>query len=185
MAMTARQRTARIPMVTEPDEEQAALLAKSTVATSTEPPNLFKTLVNHPTLMQRVNALGGVFMAKNRLDARTRELAILRVACRTDCAYEHAQHVLLGQRAGLSEQEIARVTQGDTLADWPEGDRLLLVAVDELLDARDLSQETFDAVTAHQDWDTAQTLEFTALVGFYAMLAGVINAAGVELDRLD
>ena len=43
------------------------------------------------------------------LPPRLRELAILRVAHRTDSEYEWGQHVKIGLREGLTEDEIAGV----------------------------------------------------------------------------
>ena len=57
---------------------------------------------------------------------------ILRVAHNTGCDYEWGHHERLGQRAGLSAEEIARVRSGPEAAGWSERQALLLRAADEL-----------------------------------------------------
>lgn len=112
------------------------------------------------------------------LPARERELVILRTGWRTRCEYEFGQHVLLGRRAGLTDEEIRRVTDDD--ADWPAGDALLIRLSDEIYQTRDVSDELWKSLSAR--WDSAALLELVALAGFYSMVAGLLNAARVQRD---
>jgi alkylhydroperoxidase family enzyme len=112
------------------------------------------------------------------LPAREREIVILRTGWRTRCEYEFGQHVLIGRRAGLSDDEIGRVTVDD--AGWPPGDALLIRLADEIHDTRDVSDELWEGLSAR--WDDAALLELVALAGFYGMVAGLLNAARVRRD---
>ena len=172
----------RISPVEDPTEEQRDLLAKTLVPSRPEPLNVFKTLVRHPHLMKRINALGGLFMAHPSVGARERELAILRVAWRTRSVYEFGQHQLLGAMAGVTTDEIRRIAKADLDDDWADADQVLLECTDELIAEHTLADRSWRALGQVQNWDDLQLVEFVALVGFYAMLAGVLNSAGVELD---
>jgi 4-carboxymuconolactone decarboxylase len=112
------------------------------------------------------------------LPARERELVILRTGWRTRSEYEFGQHVLIGRRAGLNDQEIRRVTEDG--AEWPAGDALLIRLSDEIHETRDVSDELWAALSAR--WDTEALLELVALAGFYGMVAGLLNAARVQRD---
>jgi AhpD family alkylhydroperoxidase len=112
------------------------------------------------------------------LPARERELVILRTGWRTRCEYEFGQHVLLGRRAGLSDEEIRRVTADD--GDWAPGDALLIRLSDEVHETRDVSDELWEALSDR--WDREALLELVALAGFYGMVAGLLNAARVQRD---
>jgi 4-carboxymuconolactone decarboxylase len=112
------------------------------------------------------------------LPARERELVILRTGWRARCEYEFGQHVLLGRRAGVTDEEIRRVTDED--AHWPPGDALLIRLSDEIHETRDVSDELWEALSAR--WDRAALLELVALAGFYGMVAGLLNAARVQRD---
>lgn len=112
------------------------------------------------------------------LPARERELVILRTGWRTRCEYEFGQHVLIGRRAGLTDEEIRRVTEEG--ADWAPGDALLIRLSDEIHETRDVSDDLWEALRAR--WDTDALLELVALAGFYGMVAGLLNAARVQRD---
>jgi alkylhydroperoxidase family enzyme len=142
------------------------------------PLNIFATLAHHPRLLNRFNVLGGLFLARGVLPARERELVILRTGWRTRCEYEFGQHVLIGRRAGLSDDEIRRVTADD--ADWAPGDALLIRLADEIHETRDVTDDLWEALSAR--WDDAALLELVALAGFYGMVAGLLNAARVQRD---
>src|SRR4051794_13593054 len=105
--------TPRIEPVAQPTAEQAELLAATLPRPDAQPPNLFRTLVHHPTLMKRTNLLAGMFLTRGRLPARDRELAILRVAARTGCEYEYRHHRSIALSCGLSQAAIDAAADAD------------------------------------------------------------------------
>jgi alkylhydroperoxidase family enzyme len=170
----------RIRPVAEPDPEVAEVLSKTLTDARGAPLNIFATLANHPRLLKRLNVLGGLFLAHGLLPARDRELAIMRTAWRTRCEYEWGQHVIIGTRAGLTAEEVARLTRPETVDQWSPADRGLLQFVDEVLDNADVTESTW--ADQQQRWSEAQLLELVTLVGFYRMLAGFLNAVKVQLE---
>lgn len=185
-------RETRIAPVADPDAEQAAALAKALPRADGSPLNVFATLAHAPRLLRRVNALGGYFAVHGRTSARDRELVVLRVAGRTGSAYEAAHHRAIGAAAGLTPAEVGAALGGDEAAPdgapqpaahpWAPADAALLRATDELVAERTVSDATWAELSATRD--TAELLELLVLAGFYAMLAGVIDAAGIALDLL-
>jgi 4-carboxymuconolactone decarboxylase len=173
-------RTPRIEPVAQPTPEEGELLAATLLRPDAQPPNLFRTLLRHPTLMKRTNVLGGMFLTRGRLAARDRELAILRVAARTGCGYEYRQHRRLALACGLSETDV-RATAEPDLSGLDAADRDLLYFVDSVADEADVPDELWQPVAAAYGDD--QLLELILLVGFYRMLAGLLNAVGVPLDQ--
>lgn len=162
----------------EIDEEVRADLEKTRVGGSPVP-LVFETLAHHPRLMRRMNALGGVFMRSEHIDARTREIIVLRIAWRTGCTYELAQHIPIGQRAGLDEAEIIAITGGDVDV-LPTADRVLIILADAIERDVAVDDTTYAAVAAR--WSTQGILELLAVAGFYRMLAGVLNGLRVPVD---
>jgi 4-carboxymuconolactone decarboxylase len=167
----------RIPPVVGASEEVQALLDKTRIGDD-DPPSLFRTLAHHPTLLRRVNALGGLFLTASELPARERELVVVRVAWRTRSAYELAHHLELGRRAGLSEQELGWLTSAD--GRWGARDRALVQLVDDLAEADEVGEGTWTSLAEH--WTEPQLLELLVLAGFYRMLAGLLNTVRVPLD---
>lgn len=172
-------RAARVVPVADPDEVQRELLVKTLRGPDGEVLNLFGMLAHHPELLRRFNALGGLFVARSRLAPRLRELVILRVAARTESEYELVQHRRLGIAAGLREDELVRVTE--PLDDgWSVEDRTVLAAVDQILDTHDLDDAHWDALATR--YDVSASIELVVLVGFYRMLATVLQVTGVEVE---
>lgn len=145
-----------------------------------EPLNLFGTLAHHSKLLKDWLPLGGRLLMGGLLGDRVRELIILRTSARCDCAYEWGQHVGIARGIGLSDDEIlecAEATPGRPLTDR---DRILVRAVDEIVEAHTISDETWTALAAgHTD---AELIEIVMLVGEYVMLAGLLNAARVQTE---
>src|SRR6201997_3214255 len=71
--------------------------------------NALSTLAHHPALAKAFLRFNVHLLYSSTLPARIRELAVLRVAHRRDCAYEWAHHVDLAKREGISDDEIAAV----------------------------------------------------------------------------
>ena len=166
----------RIAPTDEPGPEAAELLARLP-SPDGRPLNIFGTLAHHPYLLRRYVAMGDVFLGRGLVPAREREIVILRTAWRTRSVYEFGQHTRLGRQAGLSEEEIARVTEEDRDG-WAAGDADLLSMVDELHAGDRVTDERWSRLAGR--WSPAQLLELVALVGFYRMTAGILNSTGVE-----
>ena len=77
--------------------------------------NILGTFVNHPDLTKEFLKFNVHLLFHSTLPPRLRELAILRVAHRTDSAYEWMQHVKMGLREGLTDEDIAGVQRGDAV----------------------------------------------------------------------
>ena len=109
------------------------------------------------------------------LEPRLRELAVLRVAHLSGCAYEWDEHVAIGQRAGLSPADVDAIRRGEAADDF---DRLVLAAVDELVEQTKLSDASWTALGEHLD--KRQLMDFVFTVGGYHLLAMALNTFGVE-----
>jgi 4-carboxymuconolactone decarboxylase len=172
----------RIAPVREPGEDERARLAKTPLGAGDQPLNLFATLAHRPRLLTRVNSLGSCLMFGSSIAARERELVILRVAALTNCGYEIHHHRSLAAVAGLDAQEIAAALDPADPHAWNAADRSLLAAAGELSADADVSDEAWAALD--NVLEDAQRIELLVLVGFYRMLAGLLNGARVEIDEL-
>jgi alkylhydroperoxidase family enzyme len=148
--------------------------------TGTEPPAVFLTLGRQRRLFWGWLHFAGTLMPGGRLPRREAELVILRVATRCGSEYELTQHRRLGRRAGLSAEEVERVQQPE-LSGWSGPDDLLLRAVDELHETRDLGDEVWADLRA--SYDEATLVELVMLVGHYEMLATTLGTLRVQPDR--
>ena len=74
--------------------------------------HIFTTMANHPGLLRRYLPFGGKLLNGGSIDARQRELLILRTGWNAGSDYEWGQHVRIGLLAGLTDEEIDRVAAG-------------------------------------------------------------------------
>jgi alkylhydroperoxidase family enzyme len=123
---------------------------------------------------------GNHVLSKSTLPAREREVLILRVGWKCRAEYEFGQHTVIGRSSGLSDEEIARITEGPDAEGWSELDRLLLRAADELLDDAFLSEATWQALT--ECYETKQVMDLIFTVGQYNMVSMALNSLGVQLE---
>jgi len=137
--------------------------------------NAIGTFVNHPELTRSYLTFSFYLLTRSTVAPRLRELAVLRVAHLANCAYEWDEHVTIGKREGLSDDDIAALQRGEADDDF---DRTILAAVDELVEQTKISDATWAALG--EKFDTKQLMDFVFTVGGYHMLAMALNTFGVE-----
>lgn len=145
------------------------------------PPHVFTTLARHRRLFRAWLHFAGRLMPGGTLPRTHTELVILRVSFNCGCDYEWDHHAALGRRAGLSDEQIARVAEGPEADGWTDQERALLSAVDELARDRVIAEATWTALRAR--YDERQMIELCLLAGHYEMLAGTLNSLGVQPDE--
>jgi 4-carboxymuconolactone decarboxylase len=139
---------------------------------------LFQTLAHNPRLLKRFNVMAGGLLTKGLLPARERELVILRTAFRCRSVFEFGQHTIIGLASGLRQDEIDQIVLPPEEAAFPSSDEALIRMVDELYDGNCVTDRTW--LQLRNRWHEAELLELLMVAGFYWMLAGVLNSAGVE-----
>ena len=142
--------------------------------------NVFTTLAQHPKLMKRWLVFANHVLGKSTLDARARELAILRTGWRCNAAYEWGQHVAIGRAVGLTDDEIGRIAAGPEADGWSAQDAAVLRAVDELHDRGTIADPTWQELAAR--YDTQQLMDLVFAIGQYHLVSFALNAFGVERD---
>ncbi len=177
--MTAKQRpiTPRIAPVANPTEQQLAYLGNDV---SAEPLNIFRTLVHNTRVLNKFSQMGGTLLFRGSVADREREIVILRVGWNCQSVYEFGQHTVIGKRVGLSDAEIAALCQPVASHPWSEGDADLVALADELCADDCVSDATWARLAA--TWTDEQLVELVVCAGFYRMVSGFLNSAGVQLD---
>ena len=142
--------------------------------------NIFRTLVRAPKALQRFNEWGGYILSRrNDLPPREREIVILRTGFLCKSGYEWTQHVGIGKREGLTDDEIVRIKKGAE-AGWSAADAALIRASDELHKDQFISDATWKALGAHFTQKQCMDVVFTA--GQYTQVSMFLNTFGVQLD---
>ena len=139
------------------------------------------TLAQHPALMQAYHTFNGHILYTNTLDARQRELLVLRVAARRGAEYEWRQHVYIARDLGFTDADIERIAEGPHAAGWSPLDAAMLRAVDELVADAEISDDTWAVLAGELDRHQLMDLVFT--VGAYDLLAMAFKSFGVGARR--
>ncbi|CAM2778802.1 carboxymuconolactone decarboxylase family protein [Mycobacterium intermedium] len=143
--------------------------------------NALSTFAHHPALAKAFLGFN-VHLFNSTLPARIRELAVLRVAHRRQCAYEWTHHANIAKRLGVTDDEIEAVRHpeewGRRLDDF---ERAVITGVDELDEKSELSDQTWAALGARLDH--RQLMDYVFTVGCYTTLAMAFNTFGVEVER--
>jgi 4-carboxymuconolactone decarboxylase len=140
--------------------------------------NIFATLAHHPKLLTRWSGFGGVLLYGGHLSDRDRELLIMRTGYLCGSHYEWGQHVAFANAAGISDEEIVRITEGADAAGWSPEDATLLRAADELHADNRIGDATWADLASR--YDERQLIEVCMVVGQYHLVAFTLNSLGVE-----
>lgn len=140
--------------------------------------NALSTLAHHPKLAKAFLRFNVHLLTSSTLPPRIRELAILRVAHRRQCAYEWSHHFRMAKEEGITEDQIAAVQRGDGLDEF---DQAVITGVDELDEKSELSDRTWAALG--ERLNDQQRMDFVFTVGCYALLAMAFNTFGIQPEH--
>jgi AhpD family alkylhydroperoxidase len=141
--------------------------------------NVFRMMAVAETNFRPLIALGSSILAQQQLDARLRELLILRVARLSRCQYEWVQHVPIALAAGCTEAEVKAIER-DELGGFDARTRVALELGSEVLHNVRASDATLAAARAHLS--DREVVEAVVAVGYYMMVARLLETTGVDLD---
>lgn len=142
--------------------------------------NILGTFAHHPELATAFWVFNGHILNRTSLTQRQLELAVLRVALLCNSPYEWRQHAFAARACGITDGEIAAIERSDTAFEWPEPDRALLSAVDELISSTTVSDETWRRLSSTMS--TQEILDLIFTVGAYVTIAMMLGVAGTPLD---
>ena len=134
--------------------------------------------MHRPDLAEAMSALGLVLRFNSSFEPRLREFAILTCGRHWDCQFEWASHEGEARKAGLSEISIATLKAGGSQFGAADEQAIHDYAT-EMLNHKFPSDPTFQRVVAL--FGMAGAVELTGLIGYYAMVALMLNAADLPL----
>jgi 4-carboxymuconolactone decarboxylase len=143
--------------------------------------NVYGTLTRHPQMYRAWLSFARYILRESSLPGRVREMLILRIAWLASGEYEWAAHKPLGKDAGLTDAEIARLSERPGAEGWAPSDEAIVRAVDELHYDAFISDATWTALS--KGLDTRQVMDLVFTVGAYKMLAMALNSFGAQLDK--
>lgn len=170
----------RIPMLTI--EEARARATELEIPESIAELSVFRTLLRQPKLAQRVNDLLLTLLIGGALDARLRELIIMRLGWATGSVYEWTQHWRVALQLGVSEEDVLAVRDWRAYAGWSDADRAILEATDETLEHGAISSETWAECVKHLP-SHEQQLELVGAIGTWRMISQILRSLEIPLEE--
>lgn len=137
-------------------------------------------LAHYPALARAFLTFNKHVAQDSTLAARDRELLILRISWLRKAEYEFVQHVILGRRAGLTDEDLVRLQAGPAAAGWSDADAAVLQAADDLYRDACIADNTWSRLA--ERFDHRQIMDMIFLVGCYEVLAMAIKSFRIPLE---
>jgi 4-carboxymuconolactone decarboxylase len=139
----------------------------------------FVPLLRSPEVMLRTKAMGDYLRFRSVLPPKVSEYAILITARHWSNEYEWAVHFPIAEKAGVNPDLLGMLAEGRQVKGVYETDQLTYEFCTELLKNKCVSDTTYH-------WAVLKigeqgVIDLTALVGYYSMLALVLNMARTPL----
>ena len=167
--------------ISYPDLDKASPEVREMLARLPAPANIFNMMAHAETCVKPVMKLGGALLGKLELDAKLRELCLLRAVKLEGGEYEWLQHVPIARDLGCSEAQIAALEDDDDLAHcFDDREKAALQFTREVVVDVRASDETLAQARKHLS--EREIVELILMAGFYIMLARLTETLGVETD---
>ena len=145
--------------------------------------NVFRVWLHHPALAKWLSDLLMGLLWQGRLDARLRELVIMRLGWSTGSVYEWTQHWRIALGVGVDEADLVAVRDWRGSDRFGEAERAVLAATDETVEHGAISAATWQSCVTHVSDDPQVLLELVSAIGLWRMVSGVLRSLEVPLEE--
>ena len=139
------------------------------------------TYARHPKLADLFSQFNIHLLVTSTLEAKERQIAILRTAWLCDATYMWSSHLNTSLLLGLDPQMFAPIQHGADDDYFDDFERTIVRATDELVKEHEVSDATWSVLSAR--WSDQQMLDFLFTVGGYVLTAGVLRSTRVARDQ--
>ena len=157
------------------------LVRQSGLPENTPMTNAFAMLAHTPAVSGAALRLVLALLTETKLDARLREMVILRVTQRCGGLYAWIQHVAIAVANGVSEAQVTALESGEITDQlFAKRERAAFALADEVSHTARCSDYTFAAVRGL--FSPCETVELLLLIGCFRMISGVMSTLEVEVE---
>jgi 4-carboxymuconolactone decarboxylase len=139
---------------------------------------VLRTFVHHPKLADLFSQFNIHLLLTSSLPVRQRQIAIMRTAWICKVRYMWSSHLQTSLGFGLEPELFAPLQRGADDPYFTEFERVIIRGVEELVEDRQISDDTWRALA--EEWSNEQLLDFMFTVGAYVCIAGVMRTTGIE-----
>ena len=170
----------RVPLLSSDDARSRA--AEAGIPDALAELNIFRALLHNPPVAKRMSDFLLYLLGRGGLPVRLRELIIMRIGWITNSEYEWAQHWRIALGLGVPESDLLAVRNWPGTDRFGPADRAVLSAVDEVVAAGSMSQETWAACVEHVSGEPAALVELVSVIGLWTMVSGVLRTLDIPLE---
>lgn len=142
--------------------------------------SVFQVLLHNPTVAKALNDLLSALLWNGVLDARLRELVIMRLGWVTGSVYEWTQHWRVAIGLGVPEADVLGVRDWAGHDGFGPVERAALAATDDVVERGAISGPTWDA--CRQVFDDAELVELVAVIGNWRLFASLLLSLEIPLE---
>jgi AhpD family alkylhydroperoxidase len=142
--------------------------------------NIFRSLANAPVLLDAFLSYANAMRDGSLLSPKLRELAILSVGHATGSEYEIAHHQSHGRKAGLTDEQLAAVADGERPDLFDDAERAVMALARESTTTVHVSDATWAAAAKHLD--DQQMVELTLTIAWYNSGVRIMGLLAIDLE---
>jgi alkylhydroperoxidase family enzyme len=172
--------TARVPGL--PLGEAKAAADEAAVPDYMAELSIFQVLLNHPQLARAVNDLLATMLWHGSLDARLRELVIMRIGWLTACEYEWTQHWRVATRLGVTAEDLIGVREWQQHDGFGPTERAVLAATDDVVRDGAVSSQSWAACERELQSDKTVLVELVTAISAWRMVSSILQSLDVPLE---
>lgn len=143
--------------------------------------SVFRIALHQPGVAAGLNTMLHELLWKGTLDARLRELIIMRIGWTTGAMYEWTQHWRVARMLDIPERDLLAVRDWRNDDRFGEAERAVLAATDETLELGTITDETWAACRSVFD-DDATLVEMVAAIGNWRLFSALLRSLDVPLE---
>lgn len=156
-------------------------VAQPGTATGT-PGDYWTTLALVPDIFKMsTETLFALLQPGRKLEARLRELAILRTGIVGECRFEYSQHLKAARAIGISDDKLQAIKGWTTSDQFDDAERAVMSAADELVGRNLVEDATFAALKKHLSDESI--VELFYVIATYRMHGMLVRALHLEFDN--
>ncbi|BBY05850.1 carboxymuconolactone decarboxylase family protein [Mycobacterium noviomagense] len=144
--------------------------------------SVFRIALHQPGVAAALNGMLNELLWTGTLDARLRELIIMRIAWATGSVYEWTQHWRVARAVAVPERDLLAVRDWRNADHFGAVERAVLAATDETLRDGMISDETWQACRTVLGDDPAVLVELVAAIGNWRLFSALLRSLDVPLE---
>lgn len=143
--------------------------------------SVFRIALHQPGVAHGLSTMLHELLWKGLLDARLRELIIMRIGWATGSVYEWTQHWRVARLLDVPERDLLAVRDWRNADHFGEAERAVLGATDDTLEFGTITDKTWAECRAALG-DDAVMVEMVAAIGNWRLFSALLKSLDVPLE---